>query len=115
MNEKEDVLQRTAKEYFSSAEDELKKGRNNSAVVLFFKSILSLVDLYILNKKGITPSSHIERFRICRNNLPKIYDILDKDFPFYQDSYIQVMSRELAEVMREDAQIMAKKVGIELL
>jgi len=35
MGMKEEILEKTAKEYFESAEDELKKGRYNSAVVLF--------------------------------------------------------------------------------
>lgn len=112
--EKAEILIKTAKEYFKSAEEELAKGRNNSAVVLYFKSLVALVDLSILQKTGNTPSSHNDRFRITQENFPEVYDLLDKDFPFYQNSYFQIMSKELAEVIKNDAKIMAKKTEIEL-
>lgn len=92
-NEKEEILEKTAKEYFCSAEDEYKKERYNSAVVLYFKALVALIDLYIFQKTGNTPSSHTERFRITQKNFQNVYDLLDKDFPFYQDSYIHFMTK----------------------
>src|SRR3989344_9264868 len=109
-----EVLEKTAKEYFEAGEDEFNKGRFNSAVVLFFKSLVALIDTYILQKTGKTPSSHTERFRTTEENFQDVYDILDKDFPFYQDSYNILMTKELAEVIREDAEYMAEKTSIEL-
>ena len=47
---KSEILVKTAKEYFYSGEDEFNKKRYNSAVVLFFKSLTSFTDLYILQK-----------------------------------------------------------------
>ena len=111
---KKEILEKTAREYFNSAEDALKKERYNSAVVLFFKSLVAFIDLYILNVLGKTISSHTERFRIVREKFPDIYNILDKDFPFYQTSYIQIMSKELAEVIKEDAQTLAKKANFKI-
>ena len=111
---KEEILEKTAREYFNSAEDELKKQRYNSAVVLYFKSLVALIDLFIIKNTKDTPSSHTERFRIVQSKFPDIYNILDKDFPFYQDSYIQMMTKELAEVIKNDALFMAKKTKIEL-
>ena len=113
-NEKKGILERTAKEYFESGKEELEKSRNNSAVVLFFKSLVALIDLYILIKTNKTPSSHNERFHISKTQFPDIYKILDKDFPFYQDSYNILLSKELAEVIKEDAEKIAKQTGIEL-
>ena len=112
--EKLEILEKTAKEYFYSARDEFNKKRYNSASVLFFKSLVALIDLYILQNKNTTPSSHTERFRICQNNFPEVYNILDKDFPFYQDSYVHIITKELAEVIKEDAQIMAEKTKVKL-
>ncbi len=111
---KREILEKTAREYFNSAEDELKKERYNSAVVLFFKSLVSLIDLYILQQIGRTPSSHNERFIITKERFPEIYELLDKDFPFYQNSYIQIMSKELAEVIKEDVQTLAKKTKFKI-
>lgn len=111
---KKEILEKTAREYFFSAEDELAKERYNSAVVLFFKALVALADLYILQETGSTPSSHTDRFRIAQKDFPEIYNFLDKDFPFYQNSYVQLMSKELAEVIKDDAKIMAGKTKIGL-
>ena len=113
-NQKKEVLEKTAKEYFLSAEEELAKERYNSSVVLFFKALVAMTDLYILQETGNTPSSHTERFRIAQEKFPDVYNLLDKDFPFYQNSYIQLMSKELAEVIKDDAKIMAGKTKIKL-
>jgi uncharacterized protein (UPF0332 family) len=93
----------------------LKKGRNNSALVLFFKSLVALCDLFLLQKKGKSPSSHASRFKILKENFREVYDLLDKDFPFYQGSYVQSMTKEIAEVIEEDAKTMAEKTQVKLL
>ena len=111
---KSKILEKTAREYFDSAGDEFKKGRYNAAVVLFFKSLVSLIDLYILQKTGNTPSSHTERFRITEEKFSDVYDLLDKDFPFYQESYVHIMTKELAEVIKNDVEIMAEKTKIKI-
>jgi hypothetical protein len=62
-----------------------------------------------LQKTGNTPSSHNERFKITKEKFSEVYNLLDKDFPFYQSSYVQIMGRELAEVIKDDAKTMAEK------
>ena len=111
---KEETLIKAGKEYFYSGNDEFNKERYNSAVVLYFKALISFSDLYVLQKTGDTPSSHSERFRISQVNFPDVYELLDKDFPFYQNSYIQIMTKELAEVIKEDAEFIAEKTKVEL-
>lgn len=113
-NSKEEILRQTAREYFSAGEDEFRKERYNSALVLFFKSLVALIDLYILQKTGNTPSSHTERFRVCQEKFLDVYNLLDKDFPFYQDSYVHITTKELAEVIKDDAETMAKKTKVNL-
>jgi hypothetical protein len=113
-NIKEKILEKTAKEYFDAGKDEFNKQRYNSAVVLFFKSLVALIDLYILQKTGGTPSSHTERFKITQDNFPEVYNLIDKDFPFYQDSYVHIMTKELAEAIKDDTKIMAEKTEIKL-
>ncbi|MBN2422175.1 hypothetical protein JXB41_03020 [Candidatus Woesearchaeota archaeon] len=68
----------------------------------------------MFQKTGTTPSSHNDRFRKTETLFPEVYDLLDKDFPFYQDSYVQIMTKELAEAIKDDAKIMAKKTQVEL-
>lgn len=112
--EKAEILGKTAVEYFSSAEDEFGKKRFNSAVVLYFKSLVAFSDLFVLQKEGFSPSSHNSRFRITQKKFPEIYNLLDKDFPFYQDSYVQFMSKELAEVIKNDAEVVAEKAKVKI-
>ncbi len=103
MKEKGQILQENLNEYFEFAEIAYQKKKYNSAVTLFFKSISAGVDLFILKKEGFVPSSHSNRFRIVQEKYPEIYEILDKDFPFYQDSYTQKMNLEAANLLKEDA------------
>jgi hypothetical protein len=111
---KEEILKKSGREYFHSGNDELNKGRYNSAVVLYFKALVSFSDLYVLQTTGNTPSSHNNRFAITKEKFPEVYNLLDKDFPFYQSSYIQIMNKELAEVIKDDAKSMAQKTKTDL-
>lgn len=113
-NDKKEILENNAKEYFYSEKDNLLKKRYNSAVVLFFKSLISFVDIYILINTGKVPSSHGHRFRILHEEFSEVYDIVDKDFPFYQNSYVQSINKETVEVVKDDAKFMAEKTKIKL-
>ena len=113
MEEKERILKENLNEYIELAEQAFKTKKYNSAVTLFFKAVSAAVDLFILKKEGFVPSSHTHRFRIVQEKYPQIYDVLDKDFPFYQDSYTKRMDKEAAEVLKEDAQ-RVKKISEEL-
>ena len=112
--EKEVILENNAREYFNSGKEDLTKKRYNSAVVLFFKCLIALADLYILKETGEVPSSHTNRFRTLQEKFPDAYNLVDKDFPFYQNSYVKLMTKELAEVIKDDAKVMAKKAEIKL-
>ncbi len=111
---KEEILEKAGREYYESAEDDLNKDRYNSAVVLYFKALATFSDLFLLKEMGKSPSSHNERFRITEEKFTDIYDLLDKDFPFYQDSYTKIMSKELAEVIKNDAETVAEKAKVKL-
>jgi len=112
--EKEEILIASAKDYFKIAKFALTSKNYNSAVVLFFKSLVTLTDIYILRETGQAPSSHTSRFRISEDRFPEIYNLLDRDFPFYQDSYNHKMSKELAEVIKDDTEYLAKKLEVNL-
>lgn len=109
---KEEILKKTTKEYYDVAIS--LDNKPNSSIILLFKSLIALVDLYLLQKTNETPSSHSKRFRIVEEQFPDVYDILDRDFPFYQDSYNLIMSKELVEIIKNDVQTMAEKTKVEL-
>jgi hypothetical protein len=111
---KEEILHTSAKEYYFMAEYAHKNNKPNSAVILYFKALVALADIQLLRTTQQTPSSYTKRFRMLQEHLPKTYDIIDKDFPYYQDSYIQILEKELAEVIRDDVHILQKELQLNL-
>lgn len=112
MEENENILLENIKEYFEDAKQSFLKRRYNSAATLFFKTIAALCDLYILRKEGFIPSSHTDRFRILEEKFLVLYKIVDRDFPFYQNSYTQKLDEESARLLMEDAESIKKMLGI---
>ncbi len=112
MNEKERILIENFNEYYQLGLMAFKTEKYNSATTLFFKAISALCDLYILRHKGQVPSSHAQRFRILEEKYFDIYKIVDRDFPFYQDSYTNKMDKETALLLKEDAESIKKKLNI---
>jgi|SRR3989338_4203773 len=103
MNEKEKLLIDNFVEYVVFADQAYQKKKYNTAVTLYFKAICAAVDLFLLRKERFVPSSHADRFQILKEKYSEIYELVDKDFPFYQESYNQKMNKEAAEVLRDDA------------
>lgn len=89
MNEKEKILIDNLVEYSLFADQAYQKKKYNTAVTLYFKKICAAVDLFLLRKEHLVPSSHADRFRILQEKYPEMYNLIDKDFPFYQESYTQ--------------------------
>ena len=92
----------------------MKRKAYNSATSLFFKALAVLADWVILRKEGFVPKSHADRFRILEQKYPQIYELLDKDFPAYQESYSISLTKEKAEVIEKDVQKVAEKAGFKL-
>jgi len=114
MDEKEDILIKNAKEFYQNAIGLEKSESYNSAVTLFFKSLAVLGDIFILRNEKKIPSSHSERFRILEEKHPDVYNLLDKDFPFYQNSYKLQLDKETCEVLKKDVEKLIKLLGITL-
>ena len=111
MSEKEDILLENFKEYYELGKETFQKRKYNTATTLFFKAIAVLCDIHILRMEGQVPSSHAARFRILEERYPSIYKIVDRDFPFYQDSYTKKMGEESARLLKDDAEHLKKTVG----
>lgn len=114
MENKEEILAKNIREFYSDGEDALKRKSYNSSASLFFKALAVLADWHILKKEGFIPKSHTERFRLLEQKYTEIYFLLDKDFPSYQDSYTLLLTKETAEVLKKDVQRLAEKVGFNL-
>ena len=102
MDEKEGILTDNFNEYYQLGLRAFNEQKYNSATTLFFKAIVALCDLFLLKKEGKIPSSHSDRFRNIEEKYSELYKILDRDFPFYQDSYTKKMDKESAELLKDD-------------
>ena len=103
MDAREKILLENLQEYLEQGEQAFLHQKYNTAATLFFKAICAAADLYLFRKAGIIPSSHTHRFNSAEVKYPHLYQILEKDFPFYQDSYTRKISKEAVEVLRDDA------------
>ncbi len=108
------ILIENAKEYYKNALEAERRQEYNSAVTLFFKTISSLSDLFILIKEGKIPNNHSERFKLLELKYKEIYQIIDKDFPFYQDSYKSRLNKETSNMLKEDARKIFKILNIRI-
>ena len=108
MDERGKILLDNFNEYFQLGLRALNEAKFNSATTLFFTAIIALCDLIILQKEGRIPSSHSDRFRTAEEKYLEIYAILDRDFPFYQDSYTKKMDKESAELLKYDIEKLKK-------
>lgn len=114
MDDIKTALVGNAKEYYKNAVDAEARKEYNTAVTLFFKALSALCDLYILENLKIVPSSHANRFRILEEKFPEVYKIIDKDFPFYQNSYNSRLNEEVSLMFREDVEKLSNKLKISL-
>ena len=100
--ETKELLLNNIKEFIKEAETAKQNNSFNSSVTLYFKAIAVLTDLFVLTKKGFIPNNHKERFEILKKDYPEVYNILDKDFPLYQQSYRVKLSKEYMDVLEND-------------
>lgn len=112
MHEKEKILLDNFSEYYEQGLSAFKDKKYNSAATLFFKAMVALCDIYILRKEGRSPTSQTDRFRILEQKYTEIYKLVDRDFPFYQDSYTKKLSKESAELIKNDIEQIKKILNI---
>lgn len=114
MEKIKNILTENAEEYYKNAVLSENKKEYNTSVTLFFKAISALCDLYIFLKEGKIPSNHVERFRILESKYYEIYKIIDKDFPFYQDSYRARLTKEVSLMLKNDAKKLFEIIKIKI-
>jgi len=100
------------KTLLNSASLVYRAGDYTSATVLYFKAFFGILDLIILRNRGIGPKSHTERFRILQKDFPHYYEILDKYFPIYQQTYVTKIEREICDEIKKQVTELAQEQGI---
>jgi len=114
MEDPEKILLDNVREYWKNALSAEQNNEFNTSVTLFFKTLSALADIYILRKEKHIPTSHANRFRTLETKYPEIYRILDRDFPFYQDSYKSKLDMETSNMLKQDVKKLSRILGIEL-
>ncbi|NJE08503.1 hypothetical protein E3E31_08205 [Thermococcus sp. M39] len=95
-----DDLRANIKEYIESGEDDFKKGRYNSAIIMYFKAMVGICDYVIKRDLGLEPKSHAERFAVLRLHYRDLYRIVNKYFDFYRDAYERRITKGEAREIR---------------
>jgi uncharacterized protein (UPF0332 family) len=111
MGQKE-ALVVNVKNFINSAELVYLSKDYTSASILYFKALFSVLDFVILKSKGKTPKDHSERFRILELDFPEFYNLLDRLYPKYRDSYTITLSKEDCDGIRKNVRQIAKEQGI---
>jgi len=101
MSSKEFLLD-NVNEFIKEAREAALNKSYNSSVTLYFKAIAVLCDIFILEKEKQIPKSHVERFQILKEKYPKLYKIIDKLFPLYQNSYRIKLNKKYVEIFEND-------------
>ena len=97
-----DDLRANIMEYIETGEDAFKKGRYNSASILYFKALVGICD-YILKKElNLEPKNHSELFAILRLHHRDLYRVVNKFFDFYRDAYERRLTKEEVGAMRNE-------------
>lgn len=108
-----EVLLKNLKEYLKYATEAYTKGDFNAAMTLFFKSLVAVCDYIILQKTGTVPSSHENRFRTLEIKFPSLYKIIDRDFPYYTESYRIAVDKRLVDLVRQDVENIVKQFKLD--
>lgn len=103
MGEKE-IIKKNFKEYIEIAEYAFNKKKFNTAVTLYYKALVELCDIELLNKTNKIGANHTERFKLLRNFSPKLYKTASKLFRFYRDSYSKEISETIAKQIKKEVE-----------
>ena len=97
-------IKKNMKEYLEIAEYSLKKNKFNTAVTLYYKALVEICDLVLLNKLGEIGANHTERFEMLKTINYQLYKTASKLFRFYRDSYSKEISKTIAILVKEEVE-----------
>ena len=100
------------KSFLDSAELIFTKEDYTSSTILLFKALFLTLDLIVLRKVGKTPKDHSERFRILQKEFPELYELLDKFYPVYRETYTLKIEKEICLKIKENVNSIIKKYEI---
>ena len=96
----DNIIKKNLKEYFEIAKYSFENKKFNTAVTLYYKALVEICDLELLNKINKVGANHTERFDLLRINSPELYSIASKLFRYYRDSYNKQISETIAILVK---------------
>ncbi len=105
-------LIKNIKQILKSADLVYKSQDYTSATMLYFKAFFIALDYIILKEQGNTPKDHTERFRTLETDFPELYEILDRNFPTYRQTYSTTIPKEKCEEIKKDVKQVIEKYKI---
>ena len=73
-----------------------------SATILYFKTLLCVLDYILLKRLGKAPKDHTERLRMLEESQPNLFELLDKYFKVYRDTYSISIDKQICEEIRKN-------------
>lgn len=110
----ESALECNIEQYWKYAELAFENSDFNTSIIMHYKCMVACADLKLFKKFSSIPSNHTKRFRSLEDNFPEFYRKLDKNFSYYRDSYQLEIDQSTAKKVRQDADQLIKKLGIEV-
>lgn len=108
----ENTLKDNIKQYWKYAELAFENKDFNSALIMYYKCMVSCADLKIYKEKEVVQSNHSKRFRVLEKEFPDFYRPLDQNFGNYRDSYELRIKKETVERMRQDVKKLTRKLEV---
>jgi hypothetical protein len=105
-----DILLKNFHEYFELAELAFEKKKYNGAVTLYYKALVELCDISLLEKSGKVGVNHSERFQLLRSHEPGLYKKASALFSYYRDSYTSSIPEKIAAEVREKVEDAKRQV-----
>lgn len=111
-NMEEKILKENIKKILNSAKLVYNSHDFTSSTILYFKTLFSTYDFIILKNTGKIPKDHSERFRILESKFPNLYNVLDKIFPIYRDTYTTIIPKKTCNEIKENVERIIKEQRI---
>lgn len=100
MAEKE-IIEKNLKEYLEIARYSFARKKFNTSVTLYYKALVELCDLELLDKANKIGANHTERFELLQRFSPELYRTASKMFRFYRDSYNKEIKEAIAKLIKK--------------
>ena len=110
----EEILKERAGNFFVIGTIAQKKDMNAESISNYFKSLFAICDLVLYRKTKIIPKDHTERFVLLKKNDHFLYEILDRLFSTYRETYTKELSSARVDHVKKKLEEVLKYANVEI-